>query len=675
MKLTDIHIFIALIILVTFVQYSFASHFRGGIITWKLLTADNKEAVVNLVIKLGWRRSFNKDYYCDQNDVIGGKTLIGETGLIVTPAVSTDYFSGVFCTDFSEKEDWSYGQITFPIKYSAPYSDKTYFVHYVGGEWIELLNSGEYWNLTSSINLSTQNRTRKINQSPVTSMAPLIRIPIECFREVKIPVVDEDKDFVRCRWSVDKECGDPCIIPENVELDSINCILKFNLLPLIGFYAIRLQIEDFQSANSMKPLSSIPLEFLVQAFKPLNCSTRTPTFEEPTKKDKSCVTIPSETTYEDIIVINSNDKNNQMAELQTISPSGLIKSPLYVFNRSLSMKYVNITWNPNQSQHGLNIFCFIGLTASFSSTEQRCLTLAVGFKILEVIPNSPRPVGFVFSNQTEWSLEFNQNVSRPIESKFIKFRETFTNKIVHEINTAISEQVEIFGNRVTFKTLNRFLLDKKSYYIEFDKGAFQSTIGCQIESNAIENYISWLVIVRDCKNCSQPICKSNCSNGNGICVDDNICLCLSSFTGEYCETNTCSLLKNCSNHGTCIANNKCSCNLNWTGSDCTSPICRNDCNLNGNCVEPDKCLCNNGFKGTFCEQNLSSHKNECVKFSCLGIILLILSILLIASLVIVICFVIRKKKKNSVSQKKNEECQSQVVHNKTRTRNIDNIRT
>jgi hypothetical protein len=663
------------------------THFRGGTIMWKNVLIDEYKAIVSLTIKLGWRRSFSKNFFCDQNDVKGGKKLIGETGLVIVPAFTTEYFSGVYCTDYSEKEDWSYGQISITLQYFSPYADQIHLVRYAGGEWIPLLNHGYYWNLISRIDLSIQNHTGRINQSPITSMSPLIRVPTEYTTEVKIPVNDADGDSVKCRWSIADECGDSCKVPVNTELDSINCIIKFNLPPIIGYYAIRLQIEDFKSIYSTKPLSSIPLEFLVQAYKTSNSSFKIPTFEEPTKKDQACIPIPTLTTYNDIIVVNSNDFINEISDIQTISPPGLVKSALNVFNKNLSIKYINILWSPTQNQNGINIFCFIGTTDFLISTEQRCLSLAVGFEPLEAKRGTATPTGIIKSTQKEWSIDFNQNITRPKEDKFIRFYEILSNKLVFEINTLKSDHVIIQGNSLLFKVTGEFFEDKKSYYIGFDRGAFQSQLGCHVESEKIQNIDFWPVFVRNCETCAQPECKYDCSN-NGICIDDNICFCYLGFKGGYCEQYNCKKFDNCSNHGNCIAADKCLCDNNWSGLSCNLPTCNLDCSLNGVCIESNKCKCNPGFRGLYCEQvmckglnmcsnhgtcinedsnnerclcnndwtskdcsiqieKLAISTNSCNKFSCLGIILLVIFIILVTSIVIIIFLMTKKKKRNN----------------------------
>jgi hypothetical protein len=374
-----------------------------------------------------------------------------------------------------------------------------------------------------------QKHTNMINHSPITSMSPLIRVPVQYYQEVKIPVIDPDNDYVKCRWSIGLECGDSCDKPVNVELVSESCLLKFNLPIDIGYYAIRLQIEDFADLDSEIPLSSIPLEFLVQAFELKSNFNNTPQFEYPTKDDRTCFPLSLNSTYNDIIVVNSRDSLNPITEIQTVSPPGLFKSPLSVFNYSSTIKYVNITWTPDKDQIGLKIFCFTGITALLISTEQRCISFAIGYESLEFIQSSAFPIGSVDANQTLWSISATKNVSRPSIDKFIRFFIKGTNELVYTINTAIDKEIEIVDNRVFFKT-KEFLESNREYYINFDNGAFQSNqIGCQLNTDEIKNKSYWTIRVKSgefvlCQNSTQ-ISTKNPTNCEENCMEYN-CLCL-----------------------------------------------------------------------------------------------------------------------------------------------------
>jgi hypothetical protein len=519
------------LILNTFEIY-YCTHFRGGLLMWKPVFENESIIIINTTVKLGWRRSFGFSTDCDDFDVQARNKIIGEPGLFIEPPnylILKHSFIGVFCTDFSETEDWSYGEITFPIQYNALYGSKIFNIHYSGASWIQLLNYGDSWDLIARVDLNKQKHTNMINHSPITSMFPLIRIPVQYYQEVKIPIIDPDNDYVKCRWSVGLECGDSCVKPANIELVSESCFLKFNLPFDIGLYAIRLQIEDFADLDSKIPLSSIPLEFLVQAFELKSNFNHTPEFEYPTKDDRTCVPLSLNSTYNDVIVVNSRDSLNPIIEIQTVAPPGLFKSSLSVFNYSSTNKYVNITWTPDKDQIGLRLFCFTGITAFLISTEQRCISFAIGYEPLEFIQSSAFPIGSVDANRTLWSISATQKISRPPIDKFIRFFIKATNQLVYTINTATDKEIEIVDSRVFFKT-KEFLESNREYYINFDNGAFRSNhIGCQLNTDEIENNSYWTIHVKSgefvmSQNSTQNSikkpknCEENCMEYNCLCL-------------------------------------------------------------------------------------------------------------------------------------------------------------
>ena len=87
--------------------------------------------------------------------------------------------------------------------------------------------------MDSIINLKTQQHTNKINTAPIISMPPIIKIPLGCPRLIKVPVVDIDGDFIKCRWSTGTECGsgtkNGCSNYFTIIKLYSNCTLQFNL--------------------------------------------------------------------------------------------------------------------------------------------------------------------------------------------------------------------------------------------------------------------------------------------------------------------------------------------------------------------------------------------------------------------------------------------------------------
>jgi hypothetical protein len=74
-------------------------------------------------------------------------------------------------------------------------------------------------------------------------------------QSVSIPVYDADGDLIKCRCS-----NDMCLSGLTMDVD--NCIIHFNPTAT-GYYTIEVRIEDYALNVSNKPLSSVPLQFIV----------------------------------------------------------------------------------------------------------------------------------------------------------------------------------------------------------------------------------------------------------------------------------------------------------------------------------------------------------------------------------------------------------------------------
>ena len=85
---------------------------------------------------------------------------------------------------------------------------------------------------------------------------------------------------------------------------------------MAGLYAVALQIEDFATTTSTTPLSSVPLQFIVEVFtSTVSCASGTqPELVGVTRVDGSCVGVPS--TYQERIVAKSGDSSVKLVVQQ-----------------------------------------------------------------------------------------------------------------------------------------------------------------------------------------------------------------------------------------------------------------------------------------------------------------------------------------------------------------------
>jgi hypothetical protein len=650
--------FFKFLIVLLLIKIALSDHFRGGVMMWRLSAKNNSTAIVDFTIKLAWRRDFGSTTFCDFTTINSNSVFltggVASSSLVVTPG--TTNFPGVKCTDFSTTENWSYGEITIPITYSSSYFSSDLIVYYSSCCWI-LTNpssptdlglqngGGSSWNMSSIINLKTQLHTNKVNTAPIISMPPIIKVPLGCPRLIKIPVVDIDGDFIKCRWSTGNECGGDTINGCSNSYSSIiiysNCTIKFNLASGAknSYYAIKIHVEDFATLTS-SPLSSLALEFLVETYATTDCSFIVPTFIGPTKPDQTCVPIPILSKYADTIVVDTNNINNVIKEIVTVSPLGMIKSGLYVYQNSKTAKYINITWTPVDTR--IEIVCFIASTTAYITSDPLCIYLAAGYSNPEFFKNTAFPVGIIYSDQTFWSINITKGSKITINRKYISFYEKDTRVLAYQVNAANQSYVTLGDGLIIFST-GIFLIDRKSYYITIESDIIQSTLGCQLSNNEIVDTEFWTFTVKDCRTCNSdhgtcvgkdecrcdenwsgtdcdvPLCKYDCYD-RGKCIDANLCECNYGFSGNLCDNITCLGVNNCSNHGICVDIDKCACFESWSGLNCSRSICRYNCNDNGECIDINKCECNMGYTGQFCDQVTCYGSNNCSKHGiCIGI--------------------------------------------------------
>jgi hypothetical protein len=321
-----------------------------------------------------------------------------------------------YCTDFSEAEDWTVGERTYLANVGL--QTTRFEASFASGAWIRLNVGGGGWEVRVKGDLSIRADLGRINTSPVTATQPIVRIQSNCPTAITIPVEDADGDVVKCRWAEgsQSECSGVCMAFPHATLDEKTCTLRYNGNGGIGWYAVALQIEDFSTSSSTTPLSSVPLQFLVNLFqRSSECgSISPPTFVGPTPSNGEKFNIARGSQFTARITAQSGNASNAgITRIQTISPLGLVKSAL-VKSTAPKQWYIDVTWTPTSTQDGPQIFCFQAFDSSLVSSEQRCITLQ---QTINVDPPSLKLLRICYKH-----ILFMWNIDKSVEPMIEKFR-------------------------------------------------------------------------------------------------------------------------------------------------------------------------------------------------------------------------------------------------------------
>ncbi|XP_076071886.1 adhesion G protein-coupled receptor B1-like isoform X2 [Mytilus galloprovincialis] len=347
-------------------MYIYGSHFRGGTITWRHI--ENQQ--IDLTYKLSFHRS---RYFCDESNQ--GTLVSGEGSLSCTTGCSywSSYLVSLmsfYCTEYSEEEDWIYGQRTVNVTLPTVWNN-IYQFSYSGNAWIDIQSGGGYWALLSTANLTIRQDIGRINSPPSTYMPAVVRFKQTCYYSMSIPVKDEDSDIIRCRWAVtSSECAGVCKKLYGSVLDEERCILSYQATGMEGMYAVALQIEDFATEQAVNALSSIPLQFLINMtlYNSTDSCNNKPVFE--TLKD---IEIPINITYHQTYIA----RGFRISEMNVTTPKGMTKSEMLKHSVSNDRWYVNVSWTPTEMDLGNHTVCCAAFDSISQASNQICITLQV----------------------------------------------------------------------------------------------------------------------------------------------------------------------------------------------------------------------------------------------------------------------------------------------------------
>ena len=402
------------------------------------------------------------------------------------------------CTDYSIEENWSFGERQLTLTFSSSV-EGIVTIGFTECCWIAPFGSA--WNLSTTFNLTIRNDTGQINSSPRAKTSPVLRLQVRCNHTITLSVNDPDGDIVRCRWATGNECRGICngyAIPGAV-LDTNSCTIRYQANNGAGYKAVALMIEDFLP-GSIRPLSSVAFQFLVLVVSSSQTCSQQPQFVDTTLPQGYCAAIPPGQTFKTQLIADSTASNISISEIQTVSPLGTMKDPVQQIPNT-NKYYVNITWTPTISQQNqTHLLCFAAVNSNGLGNEQSCIQLMAGYYPPAPIAGADSPnQHLVHPLNVTLQILFNKEIQRPSKTAFVIIYEFSSNVEIYKIDASLSLEININQNQSAILkiTPTYHFIEKKGYYINFEKDAVRGTEGCGPGNDPVVNRTFWTFEIMD----------------------------------------------------------------------------------------------------------------------------------------------------------------------------------
>ncbi|XP_078271031.1 uncharacterized protein LOC144602168 [Rhinoraja longicauda] len=282
---------------------------------------------------------------------------------------------------------------------------------------LHVRSCGDYWSLfmessreaerfrfTFSLfaDLGRRSDDASTNTPPQPPLLPVLRVPQNCMATYNLTVYERNGDVLRCRYGLRerRECAH-CAQHHFLNLDQKNCVLHYNRLGTKGAYFLELMIEEYprdtillthgdgtqtvypafeevSSTQSIKALSSIPMQFVIivdNAISECAFGIVRPLLVHPTPPNGARIYASN---YDEInFTINAISIDERITAFTIVGPRGLRKSDTW----SLDGRFVsvNVTWSVGAHNVPKQVpVCFLSTTSSGLQSEPRCVWIVQG---------------------------------------------------------------------------------------------------------------------------------------------------------------------------------------------------------------------------------------------------------------------------------------------------------
>jgi hypothetical protein len=136
-------------------------------------------------------------------------------------------------------------------------------------------------------------------------------------------------------------------------------------------------VEDFySSSNTVTPLSSTPVQFLIHTYTSLTGCSTLPTITGP-YSDQSCIDVKVGISFSFTVTAQIGCTGTTITDFVSVSPLGMNKATS-ITTVSSTVYSINFNWTPTAMQIGSQIFCVAAVDTYNSQSNQVCYKFMVG---------------------------------------------------------------------------------------------------------------------------------------------------------------------------------------------------------------------------------------------------------------------------------------------------------
>ncbi|KAM4744348.1 uncharacterized protein FYW61_000454 [Anableps anableps] len=241
------------------------------------------------------------------------------------------------------------------------------------------------WMSHAELDLGVRSDSYRINNCPVTATVSSLRVPQNCFTQLRLLAHDPDEDAVRCRFASGS--------PANFTLDETTCTLRGSNELQLGSHVFELTVEDFPTRNitltyadgstatrdassmNLPPLCKLRLQFIMDVLPPASSCVAgdlLPMFLSRTPSHGEVLHASVGQTLQ--LYAQAQAQNDQIQRFQVSGPQNMTKE---FRSGSDGKAEVTLSWTPKESDaNKLVPVCFTAETATTQS-DMRCVVVKV----------------------------------------------------------------------------------------------------------------------------------------------------------------------------------------------------------------------------------------------------------------------------------------------------------